>query len=152
MNKYARTLLYALAVGCALALAFAASAAPTGTTCTGALCQVDATGDLRTNAGAATEVLEVELCVTTLTRNRTLAASEQLAGAKAFYCQNRSSATVYATIDAVALTTTGSTGWKLAAGDEKTWDIDGTAFGPNVGLNATATMTTGACVWCAWLK
>jgi hypothetical protein len=139
----------------ALGLLIAASvaiAAPTGTTCTGALCQVDATGDIRTNAGAATEVLEVELCVTTVTRNRTLAAAEQLAGAKAFYCQNRSSATVYATIDAVVLTTTGSTGWKLAPGDEKTWDIDGTAFGPNVGINATATMTTGACVWCAWLK
>ena len=147
-----KRILITLSVLAALGWAASALAAPTGTTCTGALCQVDATGDIRINDGAATEVLEVELCVTTVTRNRTLAASEQLAGAKAFYCHNRSSATAYATLDAVTLTTTGSTGWKLAAGEEKTWNIDGTTFGPNVGLNATATMTTGACVWCAWLK
>lgn len=135
-----------------LFVAFNAHAAPTGTTCTGALCQVDATGDLRTNAGAATDSLEVELCVTTVTRNRVLATNEYLSGAKSLYCENRSSATVYVTLDAVNLTTTGSTGWKFAAGSERAWDIDGTAFGPNVGINATATTTTGACLWCAWLK
>ena len=128
------------------------SAAPTGTTCTGALCQVDATGDLRMNAGAATDSLEVELCVTTVARNRVLAANEYLSGAKSLYCENRSSATVYVTLDAVALTTTGSTGWKFAAGTERAWDIDGSVFGPKVGVNATATTTTGACLWCAWLK
>lgn len=146
---------YAIAAAVTLAALFVAlnaSAAPTGTTCSAAGCFTDSVGDQRVNTGAATDVLEVELLVTTVTRNRTLAANEQLAGAKSLYCQNRSSATAYVTFDAVSLTTTGSTGWKLAAGDEKAWDIDGSVFGPTFGLNATATMTTGAGVWCAWLK
>jgi hypothetical protein len=151
-----RSLFVAVLVGASLGLllTFAppAHAAPTGTTCTGALCQVDATGDLRVNTGAATEVLEAEFCVTTVTRNRTLAAAEYLTGAKTLYCENRSSATVYLTLDAVALTTTGSTGWKFAAGGERTWDVSGTTFGPRVGINATAVTTTGACLWCSWLK
>jgi hypothetical protein len=154
MTRYAATLSVLVGAALGLLLTFApdAHAAPTGTTCTGALCQVDATGDVRVNDSAATDSLEVELCVTTVTRNRTLSASEQLAGAKALYCENRSSATVYVTLDAVTLTTTGSTGYKFAAGTERTWGLDGTNFGPNVGINATATMTTGACLWCSWLK
>jgi hypothetical protein len=139
-------------LGLLLTFAAPARAAPTGTTCTGALCQVDATGDVRVNTGAATEVLEVELCVTTVTRNRTLSAAEYLTGAKTLYCDNRSSANHFLTLDAVALTTTGSTGWKFAAGGERTWDLDGSVFGPAVGINATAVTTTGACLWCSWLK
>jgi hypothetical protein len=151
-----RSLFAAVLVGACLGLllTFAppAHAAPTGTTCTGALCQVDATGDVRVNDGAATEVLEAELCVTTVTRNRVLSAAEYLTGAKTLFCDNRSTATVYLTLDAVSLTTTGSTGYRIAAGDVYTWKIDGSVFGPNVGINATATTTTGACLWCSWLK
>jgi hypothetical protein len=154
MTRYAATLSVLVGAALGLLLAFApdAHAAPTGTTCTGALCQVDATGDLRVNTGAATDSLEVELCVTTVTRNRTLSTSEYLSGAKFLFCDNRSSVTTYLTLDAVSLTTTGSTGYRVAAGDVYTWDIDGSVFGPNVGINATATTTTGACLWCSWLK
>jgi hypothetical protein len=144
--------LLTLSVVAALLWAVPALAAPTGTTCTGALCQVDATGDLRVNDGAATDSLEVELCVTTVTRNRTLSAAEYLSGAKTLHCDNRTSVNHYLTLDAVSLTTTGSTGYRLAPGDVYTWDIDGSVFGPNVGINATAPTTTGACLWCSWLK
>jgi hypothetical protein len=154
MTKYARTLLYALAVGCALALAFVASAAPTGTTCSNAGCFVDATGDIRTNAGAATDSFDVEVCVTTVTRNRTLATTEYLTGAKSLYVENRSSATCYLTFDAVNLTTTGggATGYKFAAGTERSFDVDGSIFGPLIGVNCTATTTTPACLFFGWLK
>jgi hypothetical protein len=144
------------AVLCALAVAILfvalnASAAPTGTTCTGALCQVDATGDLRTNPGAASESLEVEFCVTNAA-TRALTSSEYLVGAKSLYVENRSSATCYGTFDAVALTTTGSTGYRWAAGTERSLDVDGTVFGPLIKFACTAAQTTGACLFLGWFK
>jgi hypothetical protein len=151
MLKRVHSILCGLAVA-VLFVALNASAAPTGTTCTGALCQVDATGDLRTNPGAASESLEVEVCVTTITRNRTLAAAEYLVGAKALHTHNRSTATCYLTLDAVNLTTTGSTGYKYAADQERNFDLDGSNFGPLFGLNCTATTTTAACMFLGWLK
>jgi hypothetical protein len=147
----------AILCGLAVAILFVArnaDAAPTGTTCTGALCQVDATGDLRTNTGAATDSLDAEVCVTTVVRNRTLATTEYLTGAKSLYVENRSSATCYLTLDAVNLTTTGggATGYKFAAGTERSFDVDGSIFGPLIGVNCTATTTTPACLFFGWLK
>ncbi len=134
----------------ALGWAWPAEAAPSGTTCTGALCQVDATGDVRVSDGAATEVLEFELVATTAIAG--LSAGQQLAAAKAFYCENRSSATCYVSLDAQTLTTTGSSGWKFAAGTERTWNVDGSVFGPLVRVACTADTATGSAFWCAWLK
>lgn len=154
MTRYALavSILVGAAIGLMLTFAPPAQAVPTGTTCSASGCFTDVVGDQRINSGAATDALEVEVCVTTVTRNRVLTANEYLSGAKALYCQNRSTATHYLTLDAVNLTTTGSTGWKFAAGDERSFDVDGGVFGPSVGVNATATTTTGACLWCAWLK
>jgi len=73
-------------------------------------------------------------------------------GAKALYCHNRSSATIYVTFDAVTLTTTGSTGYKFAPDKEFTWNHSSTTFGPRFGAAATAATTSGAGLWCAWLK
>lgn len=119
--------------------------------------QVTKNWEARVNAGASEKDWEFEWCpgvaVTTAVSGKQYPASGTTGdGAKAIYCQNRSSATIYLTFDATALTTTGSTGWKLAAGDEKTWDRSSTTFGPKFGAAATAATTTGACLWCAWLK
>jgi hypothetical protein len=154
MTRYASALAVLVGASLGLMLTYApqAHAVPTGTTCSASGCYTNEVGDLRVNDSAATDSLEVELCVTTVTRNRTLAANEYLTGAKTLHCDNRSSVTTYLTLDAVSLTTTGSTGYRIAAGDDYTSEVDGSAFGPNVGINATATTTTGACLWCSWLK
>lgn len=136
------TLSLVAAVGLALALALlpdGASAAPTGTTCTGALCQVDATGDLRIDAGAATSTWEYAwqpgVAVTTYP------AAQVLDGAKALCVHNRSSGTCYwrpsnANVDPSGLTTTGSTGEQFPAGEYRCFD------------QATARFLTGSSAAC----
>jgi hypothetical protein len=156
MRTLENLLLSAGALGAAALLAVLifpgrAEAVPTGTTCSASGCFTDGVGDQRTNTGAATESLEVEFCLTNVA-NRALAASDYLAGAKSFYVQNRSSATCYLSLDAETLTTTGSKGYKFAAGDERSFDIDGSVFGPLIRWACTAAQTTGACLFFGWLK
>lgn len=135
---------------CASLLVRSAQAAPTGTTCTGALCQVDATGDVRLTDNAAFDSVEFEWLASTA--SSALRADQQLAAAKAFYCDNRSSATCYVSLDAVSVTTAGATGYKFAPGTERTFAVDGSEFGPDVRGACTANTATGAAMWCAWLK
>jgi hypothetical protein len=121
-------------------------AAPTGTTCTGALCQVDATGDLRVDAGAATSTWEYPwqpgVAVTTYP------AAQVLDGAKALCVHNRSSGTCYwrpsnANVDPSGLTTTGSTGEQFPAGEYRCFDQATARFltGSTAACTAAATST-----------
>lgn len=156
MRTLENLLLSAVALAAAAILAILvlpgrAEAVPTGTTCSAAGCFTDGVGDQRINSGAATESFEVELCLTTAAAFAPSSAY-YLAGAKSLYVQNRSSATCYLSLDAETLTTTGSTGYKFAAGDERSFDIDGSAFGPLIRWACTAAQTTGACLFLGWLK
>lgn len=113
--------------------------------------------EARVSDGASEKSFEFEWCpdtaVTTAVSGKQYpAAGAAGAGAKALYCQNRSSATIYLTLDAVSLTTTGSTGYKFGPGDPLSINGSSTTFGPKMRAAATAKTTTGACLWCAWLK
>ena len=69
--------------------------------------------------------------------------------ARSLYIQNRSSATCYIRFDAQNVTTAGATGYKLAAGDEKSWDILG-GFASSMRAACTAALSTGAALWTSW--
>lgn len=147
---------YALALAAALFVAFlvlpdGATAAPTGVTCAGSGCYSDATGDLTVNSGASADDLEVELCLTTAAAYAPTS-SYYLTGAKSLYVENRSAATCYLRFDAGAVTTTGSSGYKFAAGTERSFDISGTTFGADMRVACTAAQTTGACLFLGWWK
>jgi hypothetical protein len=155
MNKYARTLIYALAAGCALALAFAASA---DTTCganrqwvAGVGCTTAAGNAVSVDPSADTTSLEAEFCPTTVA-STPLPASAILQGAKSFYMENRSSATCYARFDAASATSAGNSGFKWAPGTERAIDVSGTTFGARIRIACTAALTANACLWLQWFE
>lgn len=126
-------------------------AAPSGTTCTGALCQADATGDVRVNSGAATSTLYAEWCPGVAVT--TLPTAKYLSGAKALAVHNKSSATcTLGFSDAETITSTGTVGDEYAPGEKIAQDIDGSVFGPHITGVCTAATTTGACLKLRWWK
>jgi hypothetical protein len=145
-----RSLFVAVLVGASLGLllTFAppAHAAPTGTTCTGALCQVDATGDLRINTGAATSTSPYEwlpgVAVTTFQ-------GTVLDGAKFLTIDHRGTADCFwepgnSTMDPTTLTTTGAKGDRIRPGDFLTYGIASDVFLTNARAACTAATSTGA--------
>lgn len=48
--------------------------------------------------------------------------------------------------------TNGAKGYKFAHNATKTFDIDGTVFGPQMRVACTAAQTTGACLFIGWFK
>lgn len=108
----------------------------------------NAKGEVRCDDGVSQDSLEFEWVVGVAAA----AMPQYLDGAKFLYCDNRSSANVYLTLDAVNLTSTGSTGYKLAPGTDKGWPIAASTFWSRIKAVATAATTSGAALWCAWLK
>jgi hypothetical protein len=147
MTRYAAALSVLVGAALGLLLTFApdAHAAPTGTTCTGALCQVDATGDLRVNDGANTAVDQSDPCFMTTTVT-SITATE---GRKGIALLNKGSTTVYLSFDADSPTSVG-VGWPLAAGDFQYFPHGDQI--PVKGVAQTTTQTAPNCVEILQLK
>lgn len=103
---------------------------------------------------ASTTTVKCEWCLTTssasftgncIDRSTGLAVSA-VAGSKNVTIENRSSATAYVEWDGTAVTTTGTTGDKWAAGDKWSLDVQGQPFLAQATGASTANMTTGACL------
>jgi hypothetical protein len=144
-----RSLFVAVLVGASLGLllTFAppAHAAPTGTTCTGALCQVDATGDVRFTDSANTIVAQSDPCFMTTTVT-SITATE---GRRGIALLNKGSTAVYFSFDADSPTSVG-VGWPLAAGDFQYFPHGDQI--PVKGVANTTTQTAPNCVEVLQLK
>lgn len=114
-------------------------------------CLTDSANALSVDPAASTTSLEAEYCATNAT-SQPLPAASILTGAKSLYIENRSSATCYASFDAAPATSTGTRGFKWAAGTERALDVSGSTFGSRIRIACTAALTSGACLWLQWFE
>jgi hypothetical protein len=143
MTRYASTLAVLVGASLGLMLTFApqAHAVPTGTTCIAGGCFTDVVGDLRVDPSANSAVTNLEWCPGVAVT--TLSDAQELAGRKVLAVQNASSANCYASFDADNPVSTDAGGWKIAPGDQHSFDLGDQI---PVKVVCTAALATPSCL------